>query len=199
MKKNIILSIMALAIISMAIGFVGCKKGKDTEIEETNFAEESNSAIDYRYITLKDMALSLSDKESTDFFNTQIIKDYTDICESVMKDCDFEQRKAESQKIKIKWHWASQSTNCNSQHPGICIIFKENEESEANAYMIKEDDKLIIIPTIDEDGFTKDGYLAIGTDIVIPNSSAAIEKGIYTAYYDDEYGKYTAVAVDLKR
>ena len=61
-----------------------------------------------------------------------------------------------------------------------------------------EDGKLIIIPTSEDNGFTEDGYLAIGVPIEIQNDSIVISEGIYAAYYDDEQGRYVAVAVDYE-
>lgn len=77
--------------------------------------------------------------------------------------------------------------------------YKENDSSQANAMGYFEDDKLVIVPTSEENGFTADGYLAIGAPIVVQYDNIVIQEGIYGAYYDEDAGKYTAVAVDYYR
>lgn len=56
--------------------------------------------------------------------------------------------------------------------------------------------KLVIVPTSEDNGFTADGYLVIGAPIEIQYDSITLQEGIYTAYYDENAGKYVAVAVD---
>lgn len=90
--------------------------------------------------------------------------------------------------------------HCNSNFTGVCLIIKRKESSfaDVNAMGYYEDGKLVIIPTTDDNGFTEDGYLAIGTPIEIQNDSIVINEGVYTAYFDDELGRYVAVAVDYE-
>ena len=76
---------------------------------------------------------------------------------------------------------------------------KENSSVQFNALGYFEEDKLVIVPTAEDNGFTADGYLAIGASIEIEGDSIVIQEGIYTAYYDEETGRYTAVAVDYYR
>lgn len=42
----------------------------------------------------------------------------------------------------------------------------------------------------------EDGYLAIGAPIEVQYDSIIIQEGIYAAYYDEQSGRYVAVAVD---
>ena len=49
---------------------------------------------------------------------------------------------------------------------------------------------------MEDDGYTADGYLVIGAPIEVQFDSIVIQEGIYAAYYDEEAGRYTAVAVD---
>lgn len=77
----------------------------------------------------------------------------------------------------------------------ICWV-RVNDPSEANAMGYYEDGKLVIVPTTEENGFTDDGYLAIGAAIEIQNDSIVIQEGVYMAYYDEDEGRYVAVAVD---
>lgn len=70
---------------------------------------------------------------------------------------------------------------------------------QSNAKGFFEDGKLILVPTSEDNGFTADGYLAIGAPIEVQYDSIVIQEGIYTAYYDEETGRYTAVAVDYYR
>ena len=66
-----------------------------------------------------------------------------------------------------------------------------------NARGFIEDEKLVIIPTTNENGFTADGFLAVGRPIIVENDTIIIREGIYAAYYDEKTGGYVAVAVDV--
>ena len=67
---------------------------------------------------------------------------------------------------------------------------------QANAMRYYESGKLVIVPDVEENGFTADGYLAIGSPIEVEDDNVVIQEGIYTAYYDEDAGRYVAVAVD---
>ena len=83
-------------------------------------------------------------------------------------------------------------------YAGICKVIKKDKDSaQQNAKGYFEQGKLVIVPTSEENGFTADGYLAIGMPIESQNDSIIIQEGIYSVYYDEEQGRYSAVAVDF--
>lgn len=190
-KSRIVLGATALALAAVAI--VACNKEKASQ-QETTIEQQPQNPNDY---TLAEMAEAMSWEEGKAFFENQpIIKDYTAVCEKVMNDCGFEE-KTSSFLYSIDWQWRISGGNCNPNFTGVCLIINRKENSvDANAMGYYEDGKLIIIPTTEDNGFTEDGYLAIGTPIEIQNDSIVINDGVYTAYYDDELGRYVAVAVD---
>ena len=136
-------------------------------------------------------------EEGKAFFENQSIKDYTAVCEMVLNDCGFAEKEAGLPYV-ISWVFRMPNGGCNPNYGGGCIVIRRKESSslQSNAVGYFEDDKLIIIPTTEENGFTADGYLAIGAPIEVQYDSIVIKEGIYAAYYDEELGKYSAVAVD---
>lgn len=190
-KFKIALGATALALAAVAI--VACNKEKASQ-QETTIEQQPQNPNDY---TLAEMAEAMSWEEGKAFFENQTIKDYTSVCEKVMNDCGFEEKTSDFL-YSIDWQWKMAGGNCNPNYAGACLIIKreENSSAEANAMGCYEDGKLIIIPTTEENGFTEDGFLAIGTPIEIQNDTIVINEGVYTAYYDDELGRYVAVAVD---
>ncbi len=190
-KFKIALGATALAVAAVAI--VACNKEKASQ-QETTIEQQPQNPNDY---TLAEMAEAMSWEEGKAFFENQPIKDYTAVCEKVMSECGFEEKTA-GFPYSIDWQWKQFGGNCDSNFSGLCLVVKrkENSSAEANAMGCYEDGKLIIIPTTEENGFTEDGYLAIGTPIEIQNDTIVINEGVYTAYYDDELGRYVAVAVD---
>lgn len=190
-KFKITMGATVLAVVVVAI--VACSKEKTAQ-QETSTIQQSTDSKDY---TLAEMAETMSWEEGKAFFENQPIKDYTAVCEKVLNDCGFEEKTLDFL-YSIDWQWKMAGGNCNPNYAGACFIIKreENSSAEANAMGCYEDGKLIIIPTTEENGFTEDGYLAIGTPVEIQNDTIVINKGVYTAYYDDELGRYVAVAVD---
>jgi len=191
-KLRIALGATALAVAAVAI--VACSKEQSAQPETTT--QQSAESRDY---TLAEMAEAMSWEEGKAFFENQPIKDYTAVCEKVLNDCGFEEKTAGFPYI-IEWQWKTLDGDCNPNFSGSCLIIrkKENTTVEANALGYYEDGKLIIVSTTEENGFTADGYLAIGAPIEIQNDSVVVNEGIYTAYYDDELGRYIAVAVDYE-
>lgn len=190
-KFKIALGATALAVAAVAI--VACNKEKASQ-QETTIEQQPQNPNDY---TLAEMAEAMSWEEGKAFFENQTIKDYTAVCEKVMNDCGFEEKTA-GFPYSIDWQWKQFGGNCDSNFSGLCLVVKrkENSSADANAMGYYEDGKLVIIPTTEDNGFTEDGFLAIGTPIEIQNDSIIINEGVYTAYYDDELGRYVAVAVD---
>ncbi len=193
-KFRITLGATALALAAVAI--VACSKEKTAQ-QETTIEQQLKSPNDY---TLAEMADAMSWEDGKAFFENQTVKDYTAVCEKVVNDCEFAEKEAGSPYI-ISWVWKMPNGMCNSSNPGLCLVIrKENGSSmQANALGFFEDGKLVIVPITAEDGFTADGYLVIGAPIEVQYDSIVIQEGIYMAYYDEEAGRYTAVAVDYYR
>lgn len=193
-KFRIVLGATALTVAAVAI--VACSKEKTAQ-QETITTQQPAEPKDY---TLEEMAEALSWEEGKAFFENQPVKDYTNVCENLLNDCGFDDAKTAGILYSADWQWKMVGGNCNSNYSGLCLIIKitENVSEDANAMGYYEDGKLIIIPTTEDNGFTEDGYLAIGAPVEIQNESIVITEGIYTAYYDDELGRYVAVAVDYE-
>lgn len=189
-KFKIILGATALAVTTVAI--VACSKEKTAQ-QETPAAQQMADPQDY---TLAEMIDAMSWEDGKAFFENQPIKDYTYVCEMVMNDCEGVEKAPQTELI-FEWHWAPNSSNCISTYPGICLIIRNLFSSESNARGYFEDGKLVIVPIGEENGFTADGYLAVAAPIQIQNDTIIVREGIYTAYYDEELGKYTSVAVDI--
>lgn len=190
-KLRFTLGASALAVAAVAI--VACSKEKTTQ-QEMHAVQQT---ADPNNLTLAEMADAMSWKEGKAFFENQTIKDYTAVCEMVLNDCGFAEREAGLPFI-ISWELKMPNEHCNPNMPGYCLVIrkKENSSMPANAVGCFEDGKLVIVPVMEDDGFTADGYLAIGAPIEVQYDSIVIQEGIYTAYYDEEAGRYTAVAVD---
>lgn len=190
-KFKIILGATALAVATVAI--VACSKEKTAQ-QETPAAQQTAEPQDY---TLAEMVEAMSWEDGKAFFENQPIKDYTTICEKVLIDCGFAEKEAGLPYI-ISWVLRLPNGNCIPTEPGACLAIrkKENSSMQANANGYFEDGKLILVPTTEDNGFTADGYLAIGAPIEVQYDSIIIQEGIYAAYYDEEAGRYTAVVVD---
>ncbi len=195
MKKHRIL-MGALALAMAAVAIVACSKEKTAQ-QETPLEQQPKNPNDY---TLAEMIEALSWEDGKAFFENQPIKDYTSACEMVLNDCEFDTKEAGLPYV-ISWVFRMPNGGCNTNISGSCFIFrsKENCSSEANAMGYFEDGKLVIVPITEENGFTADGYLAIGAPIDVQFDNIVIQEGIYAAYYDENAGKYSAVAVDYYR
>ncbi len=193
-KFKITMGAMALAVAAIAI--VACSKEKTAQQETTN-TQQPADARDY---TLAEMVDALSWEEGKAFFQNQPIKDYTYVCEKVLNDCGFAEKEA-GIPYEIVWRWRMPNGDCDPEVSGTCLMVrkKENDLSQANAMGYFEDGKLVIVPITEENGFTADGYLAIGISIEVQYEDIVVQDGIYVAYYDVEAGRYTAVAVDYYR
>ena len=190
-KFRIVLGATALTMAAVAI--IACSKEK-TEQQETTTLQQT---VDPNDLTLAEMAEAMSWEDGRAFFENQPIKDYTAVCEKVLSDCDFIGRSSSVPTYVFGWHWATVYEDCISEYKGLCFGIKQDSNSEqSNALGYFEDGKFIIVPITDENGFTTDGHLVVGTSIEIENDSIIIPNGIYTAYYDEQSGRYVAVAVD---
>jgi hypothetical protein len=190
-KFKIALGATALAVAAVAI--VACNKEKASQ-QETTIEQQPQNPNDY---TLAEMAEAMSWEEGKAFFENQPVKDYTSVCEKVMNECGFAEKEAGLPYI-ISWVFRQPNEQCNVNVPGSCLVIrkKENSSLQANALGYFEDGKLVIIPTTEEDGFTVDGFLAIGAPIEVQYDSIVIQEGVYSAYFDEGLGRYVAVAVD---
>lgn len=190
-KFKIALGATALAVAAVAI--VACNKEKASQ-QETTIEQQPQNPNDY---TLAEMAEAMSWEEGKAFFENQPIKDYTAVCEKLLNDCGFEEKEAGLPYV-ISWVFRQPNEQCNVNIPGSCLVIrkKENSSLQANALGYFEDGKLVIIPTTEEDGFTVDGFLAIGAPIEVQYDSIVIQEGVYSAYFDEGLGRYVAVAVD---
>lgn len=189
------MSATALAVVAATV--IACSKEKEQQQETPEPQQQTANPND---LTLAEMIESLSWEEGKAFFENQPIKDYTYACEMVLNDCESDAKEA-GLPYYISWELRMIDNTCNPNYPGNCLMIrkKDNSSMQANAIGCFEDDKLIIIPTTEENGFTADGYLAIGSPIDVQYDNIVIQEGIYTAYFDEETGRYSAVAVDYYR
>ena len=190
-KFKIALGATALAVAAVAI--VACSKEKEQQ-QQTPAVQQTAEPHDY---TLAEMAEAMSWEEGKAFFENQPVKDYTSVCEKVLNECGFAEKEAGLPYV-ISWVFRQPNEQCNVNVPGSCLVIrkKENSSLQANALGYFEDGKWVIIPTTGEDGFTADGFLAIGAPIEVQYDSIVIHDGVYTAYFDEVLGRYVAVAVD---
>lgn len=187
------ITVGATTLIMVAVAIVACSKEKEQQ-QQTPAVQQKAESHDF---TLAEMAEAMSWEEGKAFFENQPIKDYTAVCEKVMSECGFAEKEAGLPYI-ISWVFRQPNEQCNVNIPGSCLVIrkKENSSLQANALGYFEDGKLVIIPTTGEDGFTADGFLAIGAPIEVQYDSIVIHDGVYTAYFDEVLGRYVAVAVD---
>lgn len=190
-KFKIKIGAVAFALISVAI--VACNKEKT---EQLGTSEDQLPAYARDY-TLAEMAEAMSWEEGKAFIENQPIKDYTYLYDDEWNDCGGNE-KGLGIPYYISWELRMPNGSCNPNYGGSCIVIrpKDNPSTQPNAIGYFENDKLIIIPTTEEDGFTADGYLVIGAPIEVQNDSIVIQEGIYAACYDEGKGKYSAVVVD---
>lgn len=193
-KFKIILGAAALAMAAVVI--VACNKEK-TDQQETPAAQQTANPND---LTLAEMIETVSWEDGKAFFENQPIKDYTYACELVLNDCN-DNVKAQGTSYVVSWVLKKANHMCDPTKPGTCLVIRKEENSsmQANVMGYFEDGKLVLVPITSDDGFTADGYLVIGAPIEVQYDSIIIQEGIYTAYYDEESGRYTAVAVDYYR
>jgi hypothetical protein len=193
MKTKLNVFMGAMALILAAVAIIACSKEKTAQQETIALQQSDNS----HNLTLAEMIEAMSWEEGRAFFENQPIKDYTAVCEMLMSDCDFEEKEA-GLPFVISWELRMPNETCNPNYSGACLIIRKKEDASAqtNAMRYYEGGKLVIVPVTEENGFTADGYLAIGSPIEVEGDNVVIQEGIYTAYYDEDVGRYVAVAVD---
>jgi hypothetical protein len=190
---RIVMGATALAVVVATV--IACNKEKTAQQEAQAPQHQMAGSND---LTLAEMIEAISWEDGKAFFENQPIKDYTAVCEKVVKDCGFAEKEVGWPYV-ILWVYKTPNNICNSDFSGACLAIRRKDSFQANATGCYEDGKFVIIPTTEENGFTADGYLVIGSPIEIQNDSIVIQEGIYAAYYDEELGLYTAVAVDYIR
>ena len=192
-KFKIVMGVLIPAVVAATL--IACTKEKTSQQETTNAQQTAN----VRNYTLAEMVDALSWEEGKAFFQNQPIKDYTAVCEMALNDCGFAEKET-GLPYYISWELRMPNGDCNPSYSGSCLVIrkKENSSLQANAIGYFKDGKLIIVPTTVENGFTSDGYLAVGAPIEVQYDSIVIQEGIYSAYYDEEVGRYVAVAVDYR-
>jgi hypothetical protein len=193
MKTKLNVFMGAVALILAAVAIIACSKEKTAQQETDIFQQAENS----HNLTLAEMIEAMSWEEGRAFFENQPIKDYTAVCEMLISDCGFGEKEA-GLPFVISWELRMPNETCNPNYSGACLIIRKKEDSpvQTNAMRYYEGGKLVIVPDTEENGFTADGYLAIGSPIEVEGDSVVIQEGIYTAYYDEDAGRYVAVAVD---
>ena len=194
-KFKIALGALALAVVAATV--FACTKEKETQQETPESQQQTTNPND---LTLAEMIEAISWEEGKAFFENQPIKDYTYACEMVLNGCESDAKEA-GLPYYISWELRMPNNTCNSNYPGDCLMIrkKENSSLHANAMGYFEDGKLVIVPITEENGFTADGYLAIGSPVEVQYDNIVIQVGIYAAYFDEETGRYSAVAVDYYR
>lgn len=193
MKNKFKITLEALTLIVAAVAIIACNKEKETQQQKPTI-QKTRDPNDF---TLASMAEAISWKQGKAFFDSHQVKDYTELCKKVINNCGVEDRTQGTQ-YEITWHWPSANGDCDSDLYGLCSASKTDTINQgANVKGCLVDGKLVIIPTTDENGFTSDGYLAIGQPIIVDNDTILIREGIYAAYYDEALGRYVAVAVDV--
>lgn len=124
-------------------------------------------------------------------------KDYRKTCEKAVRDVSSNRSE---HGVYFGWHFVFRPTNppCKSTVPGICIAIAWDQPQVETSIVKEFDGKLIIIPPDDDNGISEDGYLAIGCPIEVEGTSWLIKEGLYSAYYDPELNRFSAVAVDFE-
>ncbi len=192
--NNFKITLGAMALTLAAVAIVACSKEKTAQQEVPAPQQQTVAPNDY---TLAEMIETMSWEEGKGFFENQPIKDYTELCRKVIADQETI-RNVQDPQYEITWYWPSADGDCNTDFHGLCSITKKDTINQGgNARGCFEDGKLIIIPTTEEDGFTADGYLAIGRPIEVENDTVIIKEGVYAAYYDETLRRYVAVTVDI--
>lgn len=194
-KHRILMGALALAMVAATV--IACTKEKEQQQETPEPQQQTANPND---LTLAEMIEAISWEEGKAFFENQPIRDYTYACEMVLNDCESDAKEAGLPYV-ISWKYKLYDGSCNPELPGTCLFIrrKDNSSLQANAMGYFENGKLVIVPTTEENGFTADGYLAIGSPVEVQYDNIVIQEGIYVAYFDEETGRYSAVAVDYYR
>lgn len=185
-KSNLIVALIAVIVVAF---FSNCEKQEafdDEKIKESYLSEK---------VSLAEFIQSLDCDEEIDFFNGKSIIDNTSVVNEYYDSSINLKSESINSRWEIKFAWGAGCVN----PIGICILIPlpTNQQEYANADVVIVDDKLVVMPMIEENGITTDGYLPIYEDLYV-DENTKIKAGIYKAYYDEELKSYTAVALDIK-
>lgn len=178
MKK---ISVLATLLAVVMFAFTGCEK----EGEITKYGLNTMSLSEFR--------ASVESPEEVDFFNSHLPIDHTDIARQAVRQHAFQKESTKPAKLRFKWG----GSGCVRSF-GICLIIPLPiaDDKEANAQTIDLANKLIVMPSTDDNGLTSDGYLPIFEDLYVEDGKV-IKAGIYKAFRDEATGTI-AVAIDLQ-
>lgn len=195
MKKSINLIFSVAVLCVMFAWFMAACNKENKETEQTGaFAAQLKPQ---RGFTLQEMADAMSREKGITFIESQSVKDYSEVCQKVMDRLGGTEKPYNPSQYEISWHWPIAEGGCDEDYLGICLIIKTDTTIVVdNAIGYFEDNKFVIVPTTDENGFTADGFLAVGRPMEVINDTIVIREGVYAAYYNKVLKKYTAVAVD---
>lgn len=183
LKSKLIVAVMAIFGIT---AFMSCEKNEliSSTVKETEF-NGSNEKM-----TLDEFIQSVETEDERRFFAKHNIIDNRKVASKVLNSA---QLKAQKQKPRIKFKWGG--SGCVNPI-GICIIIPFGVDNP-NAEVVIADGKYVVFPKTNDNGITSDGYLPIYEDLYI-DEATTIKAGIYMANYDEQLGKYTAIALDIK-
>ena len=190
LKSKLIIAVMVMFGITTT--FMSCEKTEEVLKPSTTQSQNDEYYFD-KQLNLNDFIKTLETKEEKEFFIKNKITDNTKVAEKVLNSYQKLKSANEVKRPKIKFRWGG--SGC-SRPLGICIIIPIGK-LEANADALITDGKYVIIPDNDDNGITADGYLPIFEDIYV-DETTTIKAGIYTANYDEEQNKYSAIALDIK-
>lgn len=188
------------AAVVFAAAFFACSKEKAQEKFETDKDIIKNVSASNRP-TLDELLILASVEDNNHVLPNLARKDYSSICEKALKE-DTNLQKTANMPIYFGWHLVlnpePHRPPCESDIPGICIAIVFNSPGVATSNAYEFDGKLIIVPDDEDNGFTEDGYLVVGSPIEIEGSAYVIKEGIYSATFDESAGRFVAVAVDFE-
>ncbi len=191
MKKVILGSLFALIA---TIGVVSCNK---EEVNNTNETVKTELKTNEYKLSLNEFKSTLESDEEINFFKNTKIVDNTIYCKERLEKIKIQ--KAELSNLGIKWRWAGWKSGCTIPL-GICGIIpiglNDNLEESTAKYQVN-DDKIIVIPTTEDNGITTDGYLPILNDIYV-NEDITVKSGIYKANVDPKTNEVNAIAIDIR-
>jgi hypothetical protein len=196
--KKVMFSVVYVLSLSLAI--YSCKKINGTE---TKTVLENVNSNDSEKITLAEFKSSVNSLNEKYFFENEEIIDNSEYSNYYLNNIH-EMKANNNVNAGVKWRWGGE--NC-SRPLGVCLIFPGPSpkpkptppfysDLTAATYII-DNKKMTIFPSSSVNGFTKDGYLPVYSDITV-DKNTVVKTGIYKASFDTKLKRYTAVTVNLK-
>jgi len=184
MKSVNLKGFMMMAFILGSLLFMSCNKGLPLIEEELK--------PEFTKMTLAEFAAFVDTEEERVFFTENKIIDNKEIAKMALLERETNPKFLPiSIQVKFRWWFGCKFPL------GICLIISFPYADFAPAEYVKLSDHIVLFPLSEENGLTTDGYLPIGEDIHI-DENTIIKAGIYTAFFDEDLGEYTAIAIDLK-